>query len=75
MAKILPDERGLLFADATNNCAKDVENGIDEGDVPIMKLKVTGTDRVKRGPSKKRMKVEVVIPTITQRELEVDIFN
>lgn len=72
---MLPDERGLLFADATNSCVKDIEKGIDEGDVPRRKLKVTGTDKVKRGPSKKRMKVEVVIPTITQHELEVDIFN
>jgi len=73
-AKILPDERGLLFADTTNSHAKDVENGIDESDVPIMKLKAIGTG-VKRGPPRKRMKVEVVIPTITQRELEVNVFN
>lgn len=72
-AKILPDERGLLFADTTNSCAKDVEIGIDESEVPITKLKAKGT-RVKRGPSRKRMKVEVVIPTATQ-ELEVDVFN
>jgi hypothetical protein len=64
-----------LFADATNCSAKDVENGIDESDVPIMKLKATRTDKVKRGPSKKRKKVEVVIPVVKQRELEVDIFN
>jgi len=52
-----------------------VENGIDESDVPIMKPKATRTDKVKRGPSKKRTKVEVVIPVVKQRELEVDIFN
>ena len=73
-AKILPDERGLLFADTTNSCAKDVENGMDESDVPILKLKARGRG-VKRGPSRKRMKVEVVIPTVSQRELEVDVFN
>ena len=75
-AKILPDERGLLFADTTNSCAKDVETGIDESEVPIMKLKAKaiGTG-VKRVRSRKRMKVEVVIPTVTQRELEVDVFN
>jgi len=39
-----------------------------------MKLKARGRG-VKRGPSRKRMKVEVVIPTVTQRELEVDVFN
>jgi NAD-dependent histone deacetylase SIR2 len=72
-AKIPTDERGLLFADATNSCAKDA--GIGESDVPIMKLKATGKGRVRRGPSRKRIKVEVVIPTITQRELEVDVFN
>jgi hypothetical protein len=74
-AKLFPDERGLLFADATNSSTKDVEKGIDESDVPIMKLKATSTDRVKRGPSKKRLKVEVVIPATTQRELDVDVFS
>lgn len=72
MAKLSPDERAPLFADATN---KDVGKGIDESDVPVMKLKGTGTARVKRGPSKKRMKMEVVIPVTTQRELDVDIFS
>ena len=74
-AKIHPDERGLLFADATNSCIKDVENEIDESDVPIMKLKATGTGRVRRGPSKKRRKMEVVIPLTKQCGLEVDVFN
>jgi len=64
-----------MFADATNSCAKDTEDGIDESDFPIMKLKAASTGRVKRGPLKKRMKVEVVIPAIMQRELEVDVFN
>lgn len=73
-ANILPDERGLLFADTTNSCAKDVETGIDESEVPIKKLKAIGTG-VKRVRSRKRMKVEVVVPTVTQRELEVDVFN
>jgi hypothetical protein len=68
-AKLSPDERGLLFADATNSSTKDVENGID--DVPIMRLKATRTKRVKRGPSKKR-KVEVVIPVTTHG---VDVFT
>jgi hypothetical protein len=74
-AKLFPDERGLLFADATNSSTKDVENGVDESDVPVMRLKATGTDRVRRGPSKKRMKVEVVIPATTQHELDVDVFT
>ncbi len=73
VAKLSPDERVPLFADATNSCIKDVEKRIDESDVPRMRFKATGADRVKRGPSKKRMKVEVVIPT--QRELDVDIFT
>ena len=75
MAKLSPDERAPLFADATNSCTKDVGKGIDESDVPMMKFKGTGADRVKRGPSKKRMKVEVVIPVTTQRELDVDVFT
>jgi len=74
MAKILPDERGLLFADTTNSCAKDVESKADGGDdLPIMKLKGRGTGKVKRGPKKRKM--EVVIPVVTQRELEVDVFT
>ena len=72
-AKALPDERGLLFADATNSCAMDIENGTS--DVPIIGRKVAGTGRPKRGSSRKRTKVEVVIPSIVQRELEVDVFN
>lgn len=75
MAKLSPDERVPLFADATNSCTKDVGKGIDESDVPVMKLKGTGTARVKRGPSKKRKKIEVVIPVTTQRELDVDVFS
>ena len=75
MAKLSPDERAPLFADATNSCTKDVGKGIDESDVPMTKFKGTGADRVKRGPSKKRMKVEVVIPVTTQRELDVDVFT
>jgi len=63
-----------LFADATNSCAKDVESRTDGGDLPIMKLKGKGKDRVKRGASKKR-KLEVVMPVATQRELEVDVFT
>jgi hypothetical protein len=74
MAKLSPDERGLLFADATNSSTKDVEDGIDESNVPVMRFKATGTKRVKRGPSKKR-KVEVVIPVTTQHELNVDVFT
>jgi hypothetical protein len=70
-AKLSPDERGLLFADTTNSSTKDVENGIDESDVPIMRFKATRTKRVKRGPSKKR-KVEVVIPVTTH---DVDVFT
>ncbi len=75
MAKLSPDERIPLFADATNSCTKDVEKGIDESDVPRMKIKATGTGRVKRGPSKKRMKVEVVLPVLTQHGLDVDVFT
>jgi hypothetical protein len=71
--KILPDERGLLFADATNSYAMDIEKGAS--DVPIMGRKAVGSNRLKRGSSRKRMKVEVVVPSITQRELEVDVFN
>jgi len=74
MAKILSDERGLLFADATNSCAKDVESRTDGGDLPIMRRKGTGTDRVKRGSSKRR-KVEVVIPVVAQHGLDVDVFT
>jgi hypothetical protein len=77
--KILPDERGLLFADATNSCAKDVENLIDESDVLVAKPKTTGADRVKGGRLKARMKMEVVIPvtmgSTTQSEPELDIFS
>jgi len=51
----------------------DIENGAS--DVPIMGRKAAGTDRLRRGSSRKRMKVEVVIPSIAQRELEVDVFN
>jgi hypothetical protein len=75
IAKLSPDERSLLFADATNCSTKDVEKGIDESDVPIMRFKATGTARVKRGSSRKRMKVEVVIPATTQHELDVDVFT
>jgi hypothetical protein len=77
--KILPDERGLLFADATNSCAKGVEKAMDESDVLIAKPRVTGVDRVKNGPLKARMKMEVVIPVkmglTTEHEPELDIFN
>lgn len=75
MAKLSPDERVPLFADATNSCSKDVGKGIDESDVPVMKFRPSGTGRAKRGPSKKRMKVEVVIPVTTQHELDVDVFT
>ena len=75
MAKLSPDERVPLFADATNSCTKDVGKGIDESDVPVTKLKTAGTARVKRGRSNKRMKMEVVIPVTTQRELDVDVFS
>jgi hypothetical protein len=75
MAKLSPDERAPLFADATNSCTKDVGKAIDESDVPMMKFKAKGTGRVKRGPSKKRMKVEIVIPVTRQHELDVDIFT
>lgn len=75
MAKLSPDERSLLFADATNSPTKDIENGIDESEVPIMTFKTTGKARVKRGSSRKRMKVEVVIPATTQHELDVDVFT
>jgi hypothetical protein len=64
-----------LFADATNSCTKGVGKGIDESDVPTTKFKASHTGRAKRGPSKKRMKVEVVIPVATQHELDVDIFT
>jgi hypothetical protein len=74
-AKLLPDERVPLFADATNSCTKDVGKVFDESDVPMTKFKASGTGRVKRGPSKKRMKIEVVIPVTTQRELDVDVFS
>jgi hypothetical protein len=73
--KILPDERGLLFADATNSCAMDAENGAHDASTMGRKAAGTWTGRLKRGSSRKRMKVEVVIPSITQRELEVDVFN
>lgn len=75
MAKLSPDERVPLFADATNSCTKDVGKGIDESDVPKMKSKASGTRRVKRGPSRKRMKMEVVVPVTTQHELDVDVFT
>lgn len=75
MAKLSPDERIPLFADATNSCAKDVGKRFDESDVPMAKFKASGTGRVKRGPSKKRKKVEVVIPVTTQHELDVDVFT
>jgi hypothetical protein len=75
MAKLSRDERIPLFADATNSCTKDVGKGIDESDIPLTKFKASGTGRVKRGPSKKRMKVEVVIPVTTQHELDVDVFT
>jgi hypothetical protein len=76
--KSLPDERGL-FADATNSCAKDVENLMDESDVFVAKLNATGADRVKSGPTKARLKMEVVIPvkmgSTTQCEPEPDVFS
>lgn len=75
MAKLLPDERVPLFADATNSCTKDVGKGIGGSDVPMTKFKASGTGRVKRAPSRKRMKVEVVIPVTTQHELDVDVFT
>ena len=75
MAKLSPDERVPLFADATNSCTKDVGKGIDESDIPVMKLKATRTARVKRCPSRKRMKMEIVIPAATQHELDVDVFS
>ncbi|KAI9512562.1 DHS-like NAD/FAD-binding domain-containing protein [Russula earlei] len=74
-AKIPSHERGLLFADATNSCKKDVANRTDDSDLQIMKLETAGTDRVKRGPSKRRKKVDVVIPVVKQRELKADVFD
>ena len=77
--KILPDERGLLFADATNSCAKAVEKAMDESDVLIAKPRVTGADRVKSGSLKARMKMEVVIPVKMGHTMEhgpeLDVFN
>ena len=68
-------KRNLLFADATNSCAKNVEGAANEGEVPIAKPKTRG--RVKRGGSKKGMRMEVRIPIKsghpTQPELEVDV--
>ncbi|KAH9065768.1 DHS-like NAD/FAD-binding domain-containing protein [Lactarius vividus] len=77
-AKVLPDERTLLFGDATNSPAKNLENETDKGQVSIAKPKATkATGRVKKGGSKKRAKVEVMIPIKsghpTQRELEIDV--
>ncbi|KAH9044509.1 DHS-like NAD/FAD-binding domain-containing protein [Lactarius pseudohatsudake] len=84
-AKVPPDERSLLFGDATNSPAKSLENEADKGQVPIAKPKTTGMSRVKKGGSKKRTraKMEVMIPIKsgypTQRELDievqVDVFN
>jgi len=73
--KLSPDERVPLFADETNCCTEDVGEVFDESDVPMTKFKDSGTGRVKRGPSKKRKKVEVVIPVTTQHELDVDVFT
>jgi hypothetical protein len=78
--KVLPDERSPLFGDATNSCPKHLEN---EGEAPIVKPKTRGIGRVKKSGSKKRMKMEVMIPIKnrhpTQRELgtdvQVDVFN
>ncbi len=75
--KVLPDERSLLFGDATNSCSKNLEKEADKGQVPIAKPKTTGRGRVKKGGSKKRTKMEVMIPIKsrhpTQRELEIDV--
>ena len=79
-SKVLPNERSPLFGDATNSCPKNIENN---GEVPIAKLKTTVIGRVKKGGSKKRMKMAVMIPVKNrhpaQRELgtdvQVDIFN
>ena len=79
--KVLPDERSPLFGDATNSCPKHLEN---EGEAPIIaKLKTTGQGRVKKGGSKKRMKMEVMIPIKNRRliqpelgtDVQVDVFN
>ena len=77
------DERSPLFGDATNSCAKTLANEVDKGDVPFVKPKTTGMGRAKKGGSKKRMKMEIMIPLRsghpTRRELEtdvqVDVFN
>ena len=77
------DERSPLFGDATNSCARNLENDADNYGVPIPKPKTTGTGRVRKGGSKKRMKMEIMIPIksghSTRRELErdvqVDVFN
>jgi len=53
----------------------DAENGVNDASTMGRKAAGTGTGRLKRGSSRKRMKVEVVIPSITQRELEVDVFS
>ncbi|KAH9004043.1 DHS-like NAD/FAD-binding domain-containing protein [Lactarius hatsudake] len=84
-ARVPPDERSLLFGDATNSPAKSLENEADKGQVPIAKPKTTGMSRVKKGGSKKRTrpKMEVMIPIKsgypTQRkidiEAQVDVFN
>ena len=81
--KVLPDERSPLFGDATNSCARNIENEADKGEVPIAKPKTTGMGRVRKGGSKKRMKMEIMIPIKSghsiRRELEmdvqVDVFN
>jgi hypothetical protein len=77
--KFLPDERGLLFADATNSCAMDVANLMDDSDILIAKVNATGADGAKSGPLKARMKMEVVIPvkmgSTTQCEPELDVFS
>jgi len=82
-AKVLPDERSPLFGDATNSCARNLENHTDRCGVPIAKPKTTGMGRVRKGGSKKRMKMEIMIPIksghSTRRELgtdvQVDVFN
>jgi len=51
----------------------DIEKGAS--DVPVVGRRAVGSNRLKRGLSRKKMKVEVVIPSITQHELEVDVFN
>jgi hypothetical protein len=78
-AKVSPNERSPLFGDATNSCAKNLENEADKGEVPSAKPKTTGMGRAKKGGSKKRMKMEIMIPIrgghLTQTDVQVDVFN